>query len=114
KNRTAQEIAEAFDSIGGHLNAFTSKEYTCYYAKVLDQQVTYAFEILADMYFNAVLDPDELEKEKKVILEELHMYEDTPDDMVHYLIAMASYKDHALGYNVLGRKEVLVGLTPDH
>ncbi|MDQ0337312.1 putative Zn-dependent peptidase [Caldalkalibacillus uzonensis] len=112
--RTARDIAEAFDSIGGHLNAFTSKEYTCYYAKVLDQHVEYAFNVLSDMFFNATLSEEELEKEKNVVLEELHMYEDTPDDVVHDLIAEATYKDHALGYNILGREEVLQQLTPAH
>jgi len=112
--RSARDIAEAFDSIGGHLNAFTSKEYTCYYAKVLDQHIEYAFEILADMFFNPKLDEDDLEKEKNVVLEELHMYEDTPDDLVHDLIAEATFKDQTLGYNILGRKEVLEQLQAQH
>ena len=112
QTRSARDIAEAFDSIGGHLNAFTSKEYTCYYAKVLDQHVELALEILSDMFFNAKLDEEDLEKEKNVILEELHMYEDTPDDLIHDLIAEATFKDQTLGYNILGRKEVLEKLKP--
>ncbi|EGL81933.1 peptidase M16 domain protein [Caldalkalibacillus thermarum TA2.A1] len=111
--RSARDIAEAFDSIGGHLNAFTSKECTCYYAKVLDQHVEYAFDVLSDMFFNATFSEEELEKEKNVVIEELHMYEDTPDDVVHDLIAEATYKNHSLGYNILGRKEVLQKLTPE-
>ena len=111
--RSARDIAEAFDSIGGHTNAFTSKEYTCFYAKVLDQHVGYALEILSDMFFNPKLSEEDVEKEKKVILEELHMYEDTPDDLVHDLIAEATFKDHALGYSILGRKEVLENLQAE-
>jgi predicted Zn-dependent peptidase len=113
KNRTAREIAEAFDSIGGHLNAFTSKEYTCYYGKVLDQHLPIAFEVLADMFFNSVFDPKELEKEKNVVLEELKMCEDAPDDIVHDLLSKASHTNHPLGYAILGREEVLHRLTPE-
>jgi predicted Zn-dependent peptidase len=112
--RTAREIAETFDSIGGHLNAFTSKEYTCYYAKVLDQHLPIAFDVLSDMFFHSTFDPQELEKEKNVVLEELKMYDDTPDDVVHDLIAKATHHDHSLGYTILGREEVLQSLTPDH
>jgi predicted Zn-dependent peptidase len=113
EKRTAREIAETFDSIGGHLNAFTSKEYTCYYAKVLDQHLPIAFDLLSDMFFNSTFDSHELEKEKNVVLEELKMCEDTPDDVVHDLIAKATHRDHSLGYTILGREEILKSLTPD-
>lgn len=108
--RSAKEIAETFDEIGGNVNAFTSKEYTCYYARVLDQHAPIALDVLADMYFNSVFDPEELEKEKNVVIEEISMYEDTPDDLVHDLIARASYADHPLGYSILGTEEVLRSL----
>ena len=111
-NRSAREIAEAFDSIGGHLNAFTSKEYTCYYGKVLDQHLPLAFDVLADMFFNSVFDEKELEKEKNVVLEELKMYEDAPDDIVHDLIAKASFMNNPIGYTILGLEEVLKDLKP--
>lgn len=65
KTKSAQDIAEAFDSIGGHINAFTSKEYTCYYAKVLDNHKEYALDLLADMFFNSTYESDEMAKEKK-------------------------------------------------
>lgn len=68
--RNAREIAEAFDSIGGQVNAFTSKEYTCYYAKVLDTHASFALEILADMFFNSTFDEEEMKKEKNVVYEE--------------------------------------------
>ncbi|RLL45362.1 insulinase family protein [Oceanobacillus piezotolerans] len=113
KTRSAQEIAEAFDAIGGQINAFTSKEYTCYYAKVLDTHKEYALEILADMFFDSAFDEEEMEREKKVVYEEIKMYEDTPDDIVHDLLARASYGDHPLGYPILGTEEHLKSFTPD-
>ncbi|AZU61533.1 M16 family metallopeptidase [Neobacillus mesonae] len=105
--RTAKDIAESFDSIGGQVNAFTSKEYTCYYAKVLDTHSKLALDVLADMFFNSTFDETELKKEKNVVLEEIKMYEDTPDDIVHDLLSRAVYGDHPLGYPILGTEETL-------
>ncbi|NRD78888.1 insulinase family protein [Bacillus sp. BRMEA1] len=105
--RTAKEIAESFDSIGGQVNAFTSKEYTCYYAKVLDTHSQFALDVLADMFFNSTFVEEELKKEKNVVLEEIKMYEDTPDDIVHDLLSRAVYVDHPLGYPILGTEETL-------
>jgi predicted Zn-dependent peptidase len=102
KKYSARDIAEQFDGIGGNVNAFTSQEYTCYYAKVLDQHLPLAMDILSDMYFNSLMKQEDLIKEKNVILEEIAMYEDTPDDLVHDLIAKAAYGDHSLGYAILG------------
>ncbi|MGO0061668.1 M16 family metallopeptidase [Brevibacillus fluminis] len=113
KTRTAKQIAEAFDEIGGNVNAFTSKEYTCYYARILDTHAPIALDILSDMYFNSVFDAEELEKEKNVVIEEISMYEDTPDDLVHDLIARACYGDHPLGYSILGTEDVLRSLRRD-
>lgn len=113
KTRTAREIAESFDSIGGQVNAFTSKEYTCYYAKVLDTHAEFALEVLADMFFNSTFVEEELDKEKKVVLEEIKMYEDTPDDIVHDLLSKAIYKDHSLGFPILGTEETLTTFTGD-
>ena len=110
---SAKAIADAFDSIGGNVNAFTSKEYTCYYAKVLDDHLPKAVNVLADMFFNSLLDPLEMEKEKNVILEEISMYEDTPDDLVHDLVARAAYGNHPLGYSILGIEDRLREMTPD-
>lgn len=111
KTRTAKQIAEVFDQIGGNVNAFTSKEYTCYYARVLDEHAPLALEVLADMFFNSQMDEDELRKERNVVIEEIHMYDDTPDDLVHDLIAKSSFLDQALGNSVLGTEEVLNELT---
>lgn len=111
KTRTAREIAESFDSIGGQVNAFTSKEYTCYYAKVLDTHAPFALEVLADMFFNSTFDEEELLKEKNVVYEEIKMYEDTPDDIVHDLLSKAVYQNHPLGYPILGTEETLQTFT---
>jgi len=107
KTRSAQDIAEAFDSIGGQINAFTSKEYTCFYAKVLDTHKEFALEVLADMFFESTFDEDEMEREKKVVYEEIKMCEDTPDDIVHDLLAEAAYGEHPLGYPILGTEKQL-------
>ncbi|MCS7461843.1 insulinase family protein [Paenibacillus doosanensis] len=107
---SAKDIAEIFDGIGGNVNAFTSKEYTCYYAKVLDEHLPIAVEVLADMFFRSSFDPSELEKEKNVIFEEISMYEDTPDDMVHDLIAKATFSDHPLGYTIIGTEQNLTAM----
>ncbi|MCQ6274144.1 insulinase family protein [Bacillus sp. V3B] len=111
KTRNAREIAESFDSIGGQVNAFTSKEYTCYYAKVLDNHAQFALEVLADMFFHSTFVEEELVKEKNVVYEEIKMYEDTPDDIVHDLLSKAIYENHSLGYPILGTEEVLSTFT---
>jgi predicted Zn-dependent peptidase len=113
KTRSAKEIAESFDSIGGQVNAFTSKEYTCYYAKVLDTHAQFALDVLADMFFNSTFVEEELNKERNVVLEEIKMYDDTPDDIVHDLLSRAIYGDHPLGYPILGTEETLNTFTGD-
>ncbi|WP_134700425.1 pitrilysin family protein [Ammoniphilus sp. YIM 78166] len=113
KTRSAKEIAESFDQIGGHVNAFTSKEYTCYYARVLDDHAPMALDILSDMFFHSVYDEEEIKKERKVVIEEIKMYDDTPDDLVHDLIAKASFPQHSLGYSILGTEEVLNEINRD-
>ncbi|MGG1616859.1 M16 family metallopeptidase [Paenibacillus sp. NRS-1782] len=110
----AKEIAEQFDAIGGNVNAFTSKEYTCYYAKVLDEHLPIAVDVLSDMFFNSKLDHEELAKEKNVILEEISMYEDTPDDMVHDLLSRAAYGGHPLAYPILGTEKHLLAMNSSH
>src|SRR5690606_4679209 len=83
ETRSAKQIAREFDRIGGDMNAYTSKEYTCYYAKVLDHHAELAVTVLADMFFNSKMDPVEIEKERQVVLEEISLTEDMPDDDVH-------------------------------
>lgn len=111
--RSAKDIAECFDSIGGQVNAFTSKEYTCYYAKVLDTHADFALEVLGDMYFNSTFDEGELEKEKNVVYEEIKMYDDTPDDLVHDLLGKVIYENHSLGYPILGNEDTLSTFNGD-
>ena len=110
--RSAKDIADLFDGIGGNVNAFTSKEYTCYFAKVLDRHLPIAVEALADMFFDSRFDQGELGKEKNVILEEIAMYEDTPDDKVHDEASRAAFGDHPLAYSILGLEERLTAMGP--
>ncbi len=111
ERRTARQIAQAIDGRGGTLNAFTSKEHTCYYAKVLDDHLEIAFDVLADMLLNSRIAPDDLEREKSVITEEIKMYEDVPDDLVHDLFAAAIWRGHALGRPIVGTADTVQGLT---
>lgn len=111
--RSAKDIADLFDGIGGNVNAFTAKEYTCYFAKVLDQHLPIAVDALSDMFFESQFDETELGKEKNVILEEIAMYEDTPDDKVHDEASRASYGDHPLAYSILGLEEKLSAMNGD-
>lgn len=104
---SARELAQLFDGLGGQVNAFTSKEYTCYYARVLDEHFSVAVDTLADMLFHSKFVPDEIEKEKKVVIEEIRMYEDTPDELVMDILAESVYGGHPLGYTILGREENL-------
>ncbi len=101
---TARDIAEIMDTSGGHLNAFTGKEHTCYYARILDEHFDQAADILREMLLCSSYDPAEIDKERGVILEEIKMYEDTPDEMVHDLFCEALWPEHALGRNILGDK----------
>lgn len=102
KRRSAKEIAESIDAVGGQLNAFTAKEYTCYYIKVIDSQVELAMDILSDMLLKSRFAVNDIEREREVILEELSMYEDTPDELVHDLHVGNIWSDHQLGHNIIG------------
>jgi len=110
--RTAEDIAQAIDSIGGQLDAFTAKEYASYYVKVLDEHLPLAVDILSDIVLNpAFADPD-IDREKKVVLEEIKMVEDTPDDLVHELFTQHFWEGHPLGRPILGTPETVEAL--DH
>lgn len=113
ESRTAKEIAREFDRIGGDINAYTSKEYTCYYAKVLDHHAEHAVSVLADMLFNSQMDPDEFDKERQVILEEISMTEDMPDDDVHEQLWRVMYPQNSIGAPILGTAETLASFTPE-
>jgi predicted Zn-dependent peptidase len=113
KSRSAQEIAQQFDSMGGNLDAFTSKEYAGYYIKVMDEHLPRAFDILSDLVLHPAFPVDEIEREKKVILEEIKMVEDTPDDLVHELFTEQYWRDHPLGRPILGTPETVGLFTQD-
>jgi predicted Zn-dependent peptidase len=111
--RSAEAIAQQVDSIGGQLDAFTSKEYAGYYIKVLDEHLPLAVDILTDLISNPLFAADDIEREKKVILEEIKMVEDTPDDLVHEIFAEGMWSGHALGRPILGNPTSVSALTRD-
>ncbi|MEW6554933.1 MAG: pitrilysin family protein [Actinomycetota bacterium] len=111
--RSAKRIAEDFDAMGGELNAFSAKEYTCYYAKVLDEKVEDAFEVMTDMLLRSLMRPQDVDAERKVILEEIAMHEDSPDDIIHDLFVSALWESHPLGQSVLGYQNVIRTLGSD-
>jgi predicted Zn-dependent peptidase len=108
--RSAEDIAQQVDSIGGQLDAFTSKEYAGYYIKVLDEHLPIAINLLSDLVSNPTFAPDEIEREKKVILEEIKMVEDTPDDLVHEIFAEGFWNGHPLGRPILGTPDSVSAL----
>src|SRR6185437_10083389 len=111
--RSAREIAEQMDGVGGNLNAFTDKETTCYYAKVMDQHVPLAVDVLSDMFLNSKFDPQELSKEQKVVLEEIKMYEDSPDELIHDLFIQTMWHGSDLGAPTIGFADTVSRLSPD-
>ncbi len=111
--RTAEDIAQAIDSIGGQLDAFTAKEYASYYIKVLDEHLPLAVELLSDIVLRPAFAPDDIEREKKVILEEIKMVEDTPDDLVHELFTQHFWEGHPLGRPILGSPETVESFTAE-
>jgi predicted Zn-dependent peptidase len=113
KSRTAQQIAQEFDGMGGILNAFTSKECTCYHARVSEDKLSQALGILSDLVMHATMDPADMDKEKGVVVEEINMAEDTPEDLAHDLLSQAFFQSHALALPILGNRESVSGFTRD-
>ncbi len=111
ETRSSYEIARDMDAIGGQMNAFTNKERTCYYARVRDQHLGYALELLSDMVTQSNFPEDEVEREREVILEEIKMYEDTPDDQVMQLFSRDRFPTHQLGRPIIGYAEVIRNLS---
>ena len=111
QNRTTKEIAVEMDAIGGQVNAFTAKECTCYYAKVIAEHLDRAMSLLSDLLLNAKMDEEEFEKERGVILEEIAMCEDTPEDLVYDLLAEAYFGDHPLARPILGTQEQIASVS---
>jgi len=111
ERRSAQEIAKVIDAVGGTLDAFTSRESTCFYAKVLGEHLPLAVDILADTFLNSRLAHDDIDRERQVVLQEIKMVEDTPDDLVHDLFAEAIWGDHPVARPILGQKEIVLRLS---
>ena len=105
--RTAQQIADQIDTVGGDINAFTSKENTCYYVRVLSEHVPLAVDVLSDMFLNSNVDPEELAREQNVILEEIKRRDDEPDDLVHDTFAEILWPKHVLGKSVIGTPQTV-------
>lgn len=110
---SAFEIARRIDSVGGVLNAFTSKEYTCFYVKVLSCHRDLAIDLLSEIFFDSQFDSGEIEKERSVVLQEISMVRDTPDDYVQDLFNQAFFEGHSLGYNILGEIETVQRFSRD-
>lgn len=111
KNRTSRQLAEDMAHIGGTLNAFTEKESTSFYVTALDDQLPAAIELIGDMLNHALFLPEELEKEKGVVREEIDMYDDSPEDLVHEMLQKMAWKDEPLGFIISGEKDVVNGIT---
>lgn len=111
--RTAREIAESFDAIGGDLNAFTTKEVTCFHARILDADLPMAMDVLADIVQHPKLDDEDIELERGVVLEEIAMHEDTPDDLVFDVLAEALLPNQSVGRRIQGFAATVGALTPD-
>ncbi|AGL01305.1 M16 family metallopeptidase [Desulfoscipio gibsoniae] len=109
--RTAKDIAEALDAVGGQLNAFTTKEYTCYYARVLDEHFSLGIDLLGDMLLHSRFDQVDIDRERNVILEEIKMYEDAPDELVHDVFAGTIWQSHPLGRPIIGDEKTVQGLS---
>lgn len=113
EKRSAEEISQAIDEVGGQLNAFTSKENTCYYVKTLTEHFPLAVDVLFDMFLNSKFDNEEIAKEREVIIEEIKMYEDTPDENVQDLLSANLWPNHPLGRAILGTEESIAAFDHD-
>jgi predicted Zn-dependent peptidase len=110
--RTAQAIAEEMDNVGGQLNAYTSRDHTAYYAKVLKEDLGLAVDILSDILLNSSMDGEELAREQHVVVQEINQADDTPDDIIFDHFQAAAFPDQPMGWPVLGREEIVRAVTP--
>ncbi|SIS46388.1 M16 family metallopeptidase [Insolitispirillum peregrinum] len=113
ERRSAQKIAEEIENVGGHLNAYTSREHTAYYAKVLKNDAALAVDIIADILQHSAFDPEELQREQSVVIQEIHQADDTPDDIIFDYFQNTAYPDQALGQPVLGRPDIVRSISSD-
>ena len=112
--RSAKEIAQHIESKGGYLNAFTSSEYTCYVVRCVDTELESSLDVLSDMILHSTFPEEELEKEKKVVLEEMKMYKDSPDDVIFEEFSSMMFPDHPLGRPIIGFEPTVSGFTQEH
>ncbi|MCP4715537.1 MAG: insulinase family protein [Deltaproteobacteria bacterium] len=110
---SALEIARAIDSVGGVINAFTAKEHTCFYVKVLRQHLALAVDLLTDIFFNSLFAPEEIDKERNVVIQEINMVKDTPDDYIQDLFNQSFFSGHVLQSNILGDCESVGNFSHD-
>ena len=113
KKRRMHHIAQRMENVGGYLNAFTAKEYTCFYARCLDEHLDRDIDTVCDLVLNPVFPEKDLEREKDVVIEEMKMYEDTPEDRVFDLLEEALFKGHAMGLPIIGTEETVRGFSRD-
>jgi predicted Zn-dependent peptidase len=113
ESRSAEDIARAIDSVGGQMDAFTTKEHTCFYVTVLDEHLPLAVDLLSDVLLHPRFDGGDIEREKTVVLQEFGMVEDTPDDVIHDLFAERVWPEHPLGRPILGDRKVVQALDRD-
>lgn len=111
--RTARDIAESMEGMGGQLNAYTAKEHTCFYARTLDEDIYAAIDILHDMIFNSLLAYNDFDVERQVIMEEINMYEDTPDELIHDVFARKFWEGHTMGNSILGTSQSISAMERD-
>src|SRR5260221_5787237 len=113
ETRTAQDIALIIDSVGGQMDAFTTKEYTCFYFKVLDEHLEIAVDLLSEIVRRPKFMPEEIEKERKVIYEEIKMVDDTPDELIYDLWSESFYRGHPLGRPIQGTVDSVAAMRPE-
>jgi len=113
EKRTAFDIAKEIDSVGGTLNAFTGREFTCFYAKVIDKNLPFAIDLLSDIFLHSVMEGKDVEKERMVILQEIKMVEDIPDDYIHDLFNRVCWGEHPLGFPIYGTSELVQSFDRD-
>ena len=112
--RTAQQIAEEMDNVGGQLNAYTSRDHTAYFAKVLKEDAGLATDIIADIFVNSTMDPEELAREQHVVVQEIYQAIDTPDDIIFDHVQATAFPNQPLGWPVLGHEKIVRSITPEH
>lgn len=110
ENRSARQIAEEMDALGGQINAYTTKEYTCYHTRVLDKHVKQAMEVMSDMLLHPAFSQEEVDKERNVITEEIYMYDDAPEELVHDCLQDSIWRESSLGMPILGTEETIANL----